>query len=57
MEHAQTVTKVRIERNLTKQKDFLSYLKKNSDSHPDIDEVTLQVVLENFIKKLQTKIN
>jgi len=30
------------------------YLKKNSDSHPDIDEVTLQIVLENFTKKLQT---
>jgi len=57
MDHAQTVTKARIENNIIKQKDFLVYLKKNSESHPDIDEVTLQLILSNFIKKLQVKIN
>mmetsp|Transcript_24948 Transcript_24948/g.38754 ORF Transcript_24948/g.38754 Transcript_24948/m.38754 type:complete len:238 (+) Transcript_24948:1905-2618(+) len=57
MDHAQNVTKQRIHDNKEKQKDFLLYLKAKSDSHPDIDEETLKLILAQWVKKLQPKIN
>ena len=56
MDHAQTVTKSQIETNLTKQEAFLMYLKRNSEEQPDIDAYTLHVIFQNYVKRLQHKI-
>ena len=41
MNHAQTITKPEIDRNLTKHKDMLVFLKRSCEDSPDIDAFTL----------------
>ena len=57
MDHSQNVTRALIDRNITKQRDMILYLKRTSDVTPDIDAFTLNVIFTNFNKRLQAKLN
>ena len=55
--HAQNVTQSMIATNMTKCKDILLHLKKNSIEPPDIDVFKLRIIFENLLKRLQKKLN
>jgi hypothetical protein len=56
MDHAKTVTKEQIDRNVQEQKELIMHNVKTSDDLPDIDAFTLQVIFGNYLTRLQEKI-
>jgi hypothetical protein len=54
MDHAQKVTKSNIQANMSKEEDYLIYLKRNIhvDDRPDIDSYGLLIIFQNYIKRL-----
>jgi hypothetical protein len=57
MDRAQTVIKVQIDRNLTKHKETLLYLKRISKTQPDIDVFSLSIIFNSYANRLQKRIS